>query len=94
MRVNILTRHDPIREHSLSSQSRFLKSAWTMNVPQRLARPISCLLLTSMIISQVVQHLLTGYKIEARFASHMPVGKQALFSKTGEIPRRGRHLPE
>ncbi|GFV95044.1 uncharacterized protein TNCV_1030421 [Trichonephila clavipes] len=39
---------------------------------QRLVRPISCLLLTSMIISQVVQHLLTGYGMEDRFASHMP----------------------
>ncbi|GFU69618.1 hypothetical protein TNCV_2503381 [Trichonephila clavipes] len=74
MRVNILIRHDPIRERSLSSQSRFLKSAWTKNFPQLLARPINYLLLTSMIISQVVQHLLSGYGIEARKASHMPVG--------------------
>ncbi|GFV31062.1 hypothetical protein TNCV_4813951 [Trichonephila clavipes] len=71
MRVTIITHRDPIRERPLSSHPRFQFSSSTMNFPQRLARPISYLLLTSMITFTVVPHLHTGYGTEARFASHM-----------------------
>ncbi|GFV74235.1 hypothetical protein TNCV_2312331 [Trichonephila clavipes] len=72
MRDSIITSHDPIREHPLSSLPRKQISVRPRKYPQRLARPISSLLHASMTIKQFVQHLLTGYGMEARFASHMP----------------------
>ncbi|GFV59851.1 RNase H domain-containing protein [Trichonephila clavipes] len=57
---------------------------------QRLARPISSLLHASMIFLLSVQHLLTGYGMEARFESHMPsyctVGTVAAMLRDQLIP--------
>ncbi|GFX83046.1 hypothetical protein TNCV_5001941 [Trichonephila clavipes] len=64
-----LKRLIPLRSFPISKVLT-LKSARTF--PQRLAQPISFLLLASMTIIWSDQHKYTGYGMEARFASHMP----------------------
>ncbi|GFT53699.1 hypothetical protein TNCV_2503901 [Trichonephila clavipes] len=72
MRVSIITSHDPIREHSLSSVMK-ADLRMTQDISSTIgSRPISFLLHASMIILWSDQHIHTGYGMEARFASHMP----------------------
>ncbi|GFX21900.1 hypothetical protein TNCV_2311781 [Trichonephila clavipes] len=77
-----------LRNITTSGKSALMLKNPLPTFPQRLAQPISFLLLASMTIIWSDQHKYTGYGMEARFASHMP--SNCTEGTEGHIHRSGR----
>ncbi|GFU97241.1 hypothetical protein TNCV_5004231 [Trichonephila clavipes] len=87
MRDSIITSHDPIREHPLSSP--VLKaeiSARPRTFPQRLAQPISFLLLAGMTTLWSDLHKHTGYGMGGSLRE--PYARYCTEGTEGEIQTR------